>query len=330
MSYNSITNVSSLEDLLLKYHMFSKEMRWDMKPEELYDPFRYIMDQKGKKMRPISLLLSSSFFNSDLTKALPLAYAIELFHNFTLVHDDIMDNAETRRGKKSVHVEFGTNLALLSGDAMLLEACKLIQQNSSHHTDILKHFLETALDVCKGQCIDMNFERREIISIPEYLEMIKLKTAVLLGTALKMGAQLHDQNEIIQEQLYHLGINLGLAFQIQDDILDCYGDEEAFGKKRGGDLIQHKKSILILCALEKLNPQEKHKFIDEYHSERSDIEQLHYYLDYFKKYNIKEDAEKHYDHFKKLCYDIISQIKIDEKFKPLLQEFVSLIINRSV
>lgn len=325
-----MANVTSLRDLLQKYNNYSAEMRWNDSPDELYEPFRYMMNQSGKKIRPLSLLLSSSFFNSNFNTALPIAYALELFHNFTLIHDDIMDSAEIRRGNPSAHNHFGNNAALLSGDAMLLESCKIIQKNTHHTPDVMEVFLTTGLDVCKGQSLDMSFESREMITIPEYIEMIRLKTSVLLGAAMKIGAMINTAEHSTQEQLYQLGIDLGIAFQIQDDILDCYGNEFDFGKKKAGDLIQKKKSILILCALENLNENEKLKFIQNYNLPRSDSEQRDTFMEYFALHGIRDKAEDLYNSYKELCFASIEQLKISEDHKLLLEEFVYLIINRTV
>ncbi|RZL52120.1 MAG: polyprenyl synthetase family protein, partial [Pedobacter sp.] len=218
---------------------------------DLYEPIRYIMSLGGKRIRPVMVLMATELFTTDTNKALDVALAIETFHNFTLVHDDIMDNAPLRRGKITVHEKWGVNNAILSGDVMMVESNKhLSKVDILVLKPVLDTFNATAQGVCEGQQLDMEFEQRDDVSIPEYIEMIRLKTAVLLGGAMKLGAIVGGANTVDADLLYSFGENLGIAFQLQDDILDVYGNPEKFGKQVGGDIISNKKTFLHLKTLE--------------------------------------------------------------------------------
>jgi len=227
-------------------------------PAELYEPIKYILSLGGKRMRPALLLMACDFFGGDVNKAISPALAIEVFHNFTLMHDDIMDNAPLRRGKTTVHERWNNNVGILSGDVMLIEGYKLMMNVDEHLLrPILNIFNETAVGVCEGQQLDMEFETRNDVNIDEYINMIRLKTAVVLGGALKIGALIGGATEKDANLLHTFGEQLGVAFQLQDDILDVYGDPEKFGKQVGGDIISNKKTYLLLKALEVANPSQK-------------------------------------------------------------------------
>ena len=222
-------------------------------PVGLYEPVNYIMQLGGKRIRPVTTLIAYQVFRQDIQSALPLAYAFEMFHNFTLAHDDVMDDAELRRGKPTVHIKYGLNSAILSGDAMLIMAYQYIEKSTSDpvlKNSLIRIFSQTALDICAGQQMDMDFETREDVELSEYLLMIKWKTAVLLAACLQCGALLAGASESQGEHLYLFGLNLGLAFQIQDDVLDLYAEASDFGKKTGGDVLQKKKTFLYLKSLE--------------------------------------------------------------------------------
>lgn len=227
------------------------DSKYPQTPKELYEPLSYLMGLGGKRMRPVSLLMACNLFTDDIIKAVKPALAIEVFHNFTLMHDDIMDNAPLRRGKMTVQNKWNNNVAILSGDVMLVEAYKLIMQvEPAILPDVLNIFNETAVGVCEGQQIDMNFESLENVTETDYLNMIRLKTAVLLAAALKIGSLIGGSSKKDAELLYDFGINLGLAFQLHDDILDVYGDPEKFGKQVGGDIIANKKTFMLIKAKE--------------------------------------------------------------------------------
>ena len=222
----------------------------DKEPKNLYDPIHYILDLGGKRMRPVLTLMSAEIFDADYKKALPAALAVEVFHNFSLVHDDIMDDAPLRRGKETVHEKWNINTGILSGDAMLILAYQYFEKyEPTIFRDLAKLFSKTALEVCEGQQWDVDFETRDDVTIAEYLKMIEYKTAVLVAAAMKMGAIIAETTEENANLIYEFGLNLGLAFQLQDDYLDAFGDPATFGKQVGGDIIENKKTYLYLKAV---------------------------------------------------------------------------------
>lgn len=223
----------------------------EKEPQELYAPIKYTLDLGGKRIRPALLLLANNLFDGEDKSAMNAALGIEVFHNFTLLHDDIMDDAPLRRGKPSVYNKWGTNVAILSGDVMLVQAVQLMAKNNNTHLHhVLKVFNSTAIQVCEGQQLDMNFETLTTVSIDDYLKMIELKTAVLVGASLKIGAILSHASSDNSHHIYEFGKNLGIAFQLMDDILDLYGNPEKVGKRVGGDVIANKKTYLLLKAQE--------------------------------------------------------------------------------
>ena len=225
---------------------------WKRDPYGLYEPIEYTLASGGKRLRPRLVLLAAEMFGGKEKEVLPAALAIEVFHNFTLLHDDVMDNAAVRRGRPTVHVRWNDNTAILSGDQMVIEAYKLLGNVPADRLPQTLHlFNKMATEICEGQQYDMEFETREQVSIEEYLHMIRLKTSVLLATALQIGAYIAGASEAQQQALYEYGINIGLAFQIQDDILDVYGDPETFGKAIGGDICCNKKTYMLLSALQR-------------------------------------------------------------------------------
>lgn len=220
----------------------------------LYDPVSYILSIGGKRLRPVLTLIATDLFNGNLDDSYKSALGIEMFHNFTLLHDDIMDDAPLRRGMDTVHEKWDINAAILSGDVMFVQAFVMVTSCKTEYLrSVLDLFNITAIEVCEGQHLDMEFETREDVTIPEYIEMIKLKTSVLVGCALKLGAILADASKEAADLIYDFGLNLGIAFQIQDDILDVFGDAALFGKQVGGDILANKKTYLLLKALENAN-----------------------------------------------------------------------------
>lgn len=219
-------------------------------PGELYEPIKYILKLGGKRIRPVFTLMAHNLFSDDLAEAINPALAIEVFHNFTLLHDDIMDNADKRRGQKTVHKKWNENTAILSGDAMMILAYEYITRCSPEKkADVFRVFNHTAMEVCEGQQLDMNFENLEIVPINDYINMIRLKTSVLIAAALQIGAITAGANQQDQQLLYDFGLNLGIGFQLQDDFLDVFANPEKFGKKVGGDIVQNKKTFLLISAL---------------------------------------------------------------------------------
>ena len=241
---------------------FLNAQHQEREPKNLYDPIQYILGLGGKKMRPVLTLMSAEIFDADYVKALPAALAVEVFHNFSLVHDDIMDDAPLRRGNVTVHEKWNINTGILSGDAMLILAYQYFEQYEPFiFRELAKLFSKTALEVCEGQQWDVDFETRSDVTIPEYLKMIEYKTAVLVAAAMKMGAIVAGTSAENGELIYDFGLNLGLAFQLQDDYLDAFGNPATFGKQIGGDIIENKKTYLYLKAIEFGNSQQKEKLI---------------------------------------------------------------------
>ncbi|MCB9360736.1 MAG: polyprenyl synthetase family protein [Flavobacteriales bacterium] len=228
-----------------------EELQYNKEPKQLYEPIKYTLSLGGKRIRPALLLLSNDLFGGKVVKAINAALAIEVFHNFTLVHDDIMDDAPLRRGKTTVFKKWNTNTAILSGDVMFVNAIQLLaKDNNQFLPETLSIFNKAAVEVCEGQQYDMDFETMENVSIDDYLKMIELKTAVLLAASLKIGAVMAEAKIDDANHIYEFGKNLGIAFQLMDDILDLYGDPEKFGKQVGGDVIANKKTYLLLKAKE--------------------------------------------------------------------------------
>lgn len=247
----SIPEYSSVFIDYLEKRTLSKE------PRNLYEPIDYILTLGGKRLRPVLTLLATELFGGTYDKALDAALAIEIFHNFSLVHDDIMDDAPLRRGQQTVHEKWDVNTGILSGDAMLIRAYQLFESyDGETFRELAKLFSKTAIEVCEGQQYDVDFETRDDVTLPEYLKMIEYKTAVLVGAALKMGAIIAGASTQCQESLYNYGRDLGIAFQLQDDYLDAFGNPETFGKQVGGDIIENKKTFLYLTALEKSDKDE--------------------------------------------------------------------------
>ena len=228
------------------------KLDWSREPKGLYEPIGYTLAAGGKRVRPRLAILAAQLFGGKVEDVLPAALALEVFHNFTLLHDDVMDKAQVRRGRPTVHVKWNENTAILSGDQMMIEAYKLLSQVPEKKlAKTLRLFNKMATEICEGQQYDVDFESRDDVTIPEYMEMIRLKTSVLLATALQIGAYIGYANDEQQKKIYEYGIHVGLAFQIQDDMLDCYGDEATFGKAIGGDIAENKKTYLWLTAAAK-------------------------------------------------------------------------------
>ena len=232
------------------------KLNWEREPKGLYAPIAYTMAAGGKRVRPQLAMIACGIFGGNEQEVAPAAMALEVFHNFTLLHDDVMDKAEVRRGRPTVHIQWNENTAILSGDQMMIEAYKLLAEAPADKLHkVLRLFNEMATEICEGQQYDVDFESQEHVTIEEYLKMIRLKTSVLLATALQIGSYLAGANEAQQEALYQFGINVGLAFQIQDDILDVWGDPKTFGKAVGGDISCNKKTFVYLEAMRLLGEE---------------------------------------------------------------------------
>jgi len=299
-------------------------------PAALYEPISYILTLGGKRMRPALLLLACDLFGGDVDSAICPALAIEVFHNFTLMHDDIMDNAPLRRGKITVHERWNKNVGILSGDVMLVHAYQLMMQVKEHLLrTVLDIFNETAVGVCEGQQVDMEFEQRHNVSIDEYLTMIRLKTAVLLGGALKIGALIGGADIKDAELIYSFGENLGIAFQLQDDILDVYGDPEKFGKQVGGDIISNKKTFLLIKALELANEIQLNELTNWINLKQFDnTEKVEAITTIYSKLNIRDYSESAMQTYAGKAFEALDAINLAENHKQYLRDFADGLLVR--
>lgn len=276
-----------------------ESLNWEKEPRGLYEPIAYALASGGKRLRPTlaltaaELIVNGGLINGDaIEQALPAALALEVFHNFTLLHDDVMDRATVRRGRETVHVKWNDNTAILSGDQMLIEAYKLIAQVPSDKVRrTLEMFNEMATGICEGQQLDVDFEHAGHVTIDDYMHMIELKTSVLLANAMRIGGYIAGANEAQQEALYQYGLHIGLAFQIQDDILDVYGDPKTFGKAIGGDICCGKKTILLLTAMERADAETKAELLQWLMVTDRDAEKIAAVTDIYNKLGVREQCE---------------------------------------
>ncbi|WGH74350.1 polyprenyl synthetase family protein [Tenacibaculum tangerinum] len=301
-------------------------------PKNLYEPIEYILQLGGKRIRPILTLIAADIFSNDYEKALPAALSVEVFHNFTLVHDDIMDDAPLRRGKKTVHEKWDINTGILSGDAMLILAYQYFENyEPAIFQKLAQLFSKTALEVCDGQQLDVDFETRNDVTIEEYIQMITLKTSVLVAAALKMGAIVANADEEQADHLYNYGLNLGIAFQLQDDYLDTFGDPESFGKQVGGDIIENKKTYLYLKALEVADESDKEKLVHLYsEKQKNNTDKVTTVSTIFKANNIPEETQKLIEYYTNKSFESIEHLTIDDAHKHGLRVFGENLMNRKV
>ena len=289
------------------------KLDWSREPKGLYEPIGYALAAGGKRLRPTLALLGAKAVGGDDKAVLPAALALEVFHNFTLLHDDVMDKASVRRGRPTVHLKWNENTAILSGDQMLIEAYKLLAQLPADKLPhVLDLFNKMATEVCEGQQLDVDFETREDVTIADYMEMIRLKTSVLLATALQIGAYIAGGTETEQQALYYYGINLGLAFQIQDDYLDCFGDPATFGKAIGGDIREGKKTWLWIVASQKSKVESRN------------VAEV---LKRYEESGVKQAAEEEITRLTQKALDCLEVIK-DSEAKAELVRLAEKLINR--
>lgn len=301
-------------------------------PRNLYEPIHYILDLGGKRMRPVLTLMSAEVFDADFKLALPAALAVEVFHNFSLVHDDIMDDAPLRRGNETVHEKWNVNTAILSGDAMLILAYQYFEQyNTEVFRDLAKLFSKTALEVCEGQQYDVDFETRDDVTIPEYLKMIEYKTAVLVAAAMKMGAIVAETSKENADLIYDFGLNLGLAFQLQDDYLDAFGNPETFGKQVGGDIIENKKTYLYLKAIEFSNDNQKEQLLHLFSIQPDDnSDKIESVKTIFNESGASDATKKAIQDYTLKAFDTLQNIGIDNEKKDILRSFGENLMGRKV
>ena len=301
-------------------------------PENLYIPIEYILGLGGKRIRPVLTLLTAEIFNTDYKNALPAALAVEVFHNFSLIHDDIMDAAPLRRGAKTVHEKWNLNTGILSGDAMLILAYQYFEQyEPAIFKDLAKLFSKTALEVCEGQQWDVDFETRDDVTIPEYIKMIENKTAVLVAAAMKMGAIVAATSDLNANLIYEFGLNLGIAFQLQDDYLDAFGDAKTFGKQIGGDIIENKKTYLYLKALEFSNEEEAEQLLHLYSIQPTDNgDKINAVKEIFINSGAAKASQESIENYTESAFQTLEKIDISNENKNILRKFGENLMNRNV
>lgn len=318
------------QDYLKQYEAYQEANSFIKSPETLYEPIEYILSLGGKKIRPVLVLSACDLFDGDFKSATCAAHAVEVFHNFTLMHDDIMDAAPLRRGAPSVPEKYGSNLAILSGDTMLIKAYEEIEKLPDDIAlKAFKLFNKTALEVCEGQMMDMSFEEETEVTEANYLEMIRLKTAVLMGCSLKLGAICSDANEEQQSLLYKLGINMGMAFQIQDDLLDSFGNAD-FGKTIGGDIMNDKKTILYIHTIENASDEDKATLLSLEGSSNNNEEKVRIIKNLFLEYGADKYAEQLIQKYFEAAEVNLADISCSDEKKDFLKSLNQLLTKRAV
>ena len=319
------------EEILAQLNSAIATIKYPSQPTGLYEPIKYVLSIGGKRIRPVFMLLTAQAFGTELAKIMPAAVGLETYHNYTLLHDDLMDRADMRRGMPTVHRKWNNNTAILSGDSMLVLACKYIHStqlpNVNEATNV---FLNTALEIGEGQQYDMNFETRTDVTTDEYIEMIRLKTSVLIACALKMGAIFSSATPKVADELYSFGEQVGLAFQLQDDLLDVYGDPKVFGKRIGGDILCNKKTFLLINAYQKANAEQKKALehwvnVDKYDA----AEKIAAVTDIYNQLGIKEYTGKVIDKYFDHARTIITNIDLPQANKQPLWDFAAQLVNRN-
>lgn len=300
-------------------------------PVNLYNPIHYILHLGGKRLRPVLALLTCDLFEGDVKKAFDAALAIEVFHNFTLIHDDIMDSAPIRRGKDTVHIKWDENTGILSGDAMMILGNQCFE---SYEPVVFKElmvlFNKTALEVCEGQQLDMDFETRNDVTIPEYITMITNKTSVLVAAAMKMGAIIAGVSKDEATKIYSFGLNLGIAFQLQDDYLDTFGDAAVFGKQIGGDILENKKTFLYLKALDICNAVEADRLLNIYNASTPNADKVNEVTNLFVENKINEVTIKEIEKYSNKAFDVLDTLSLSNEKKQFLKDFGLNLMKRTI
>lgn len=312
-------SIKAYQDII---HNGLAKFQFPEKPHDLYEPISYLLSIGGKRIRPTLTLLAAEMFGTDSALALPSALAVEVFHNFSLMHDDIMDKAPLRRGRDTVHIKWNPNTAILSGDFMLIHSYTLLAKNPPELIpSLLEVFNKTAAEVCIGQQLDMNFERTLEVEIKDYVEMIRLKTAVLIGASLQLGAITANAEQEQAALLYEFGVNLGIAFQLQDDFLDAYGDPHLFGKQLGGDILENKKTYLLIKALELATDEDQKEIVFWLQKNEYDpAQKIDAIMSIYNKLRIQDYIKHEIQHYTQQAYQALEQINLGaDKKEPLLK-----------
>lgn len=318
-------------ELLTKVNQFIDHLPYERKPSELYAPVKYVLSMGGKRIRPVLMLLGYGLYGEDYEQVLMPACGIETYHNYTLLHDDLMDHAEMRRGKPTVHCKWNANAAILSGDSMLVLAYERIAQCPAKHLEsVLKVFTETALEIGEGQQYDMDFEQRDDVTEAEYIEMIRLKTSVLLACALKIGAILGEAPTEDQENLYKFGEQIGLAFQLQDDYLDVYGDPKVFGKTIGGDIMSNKKTYMLINAFSRSNAQQRAQLQQwVHHPDAHPAEKVAAVTQLYNEIGVDQLAQAKINEYFQRSKQYLDAVNVDEQRKQELRQYALQMMNRA-
>ena len=321
--------ISEYQDLISRHF---DSIKYQKEPNNLYEPIRYILSLGGKRLRPVLTLMATEVFDVDCQKALAAATAVEVFHNFSLIHDDIMDDAPLRRGNETVHEKWNINTGILSGDAMLILAYQYFEAYEPKiFQELAKLFSKTALEVCEGQQYDVDFETRDDVTTPEYLKMIEYKTAVLVAAAMKMGAIVAETTEENKNLIYDFGLNLGLAFQLQDDYLDAFGNPETFGKQVGGDIIENKKTYLYLKAMEFASANEKEQLLHLFSFQSSDnTDKINSVKGIFNQTGASAATQKAIENFTFKALETLAKMNIGNDKKAILKAFAENLMSRNV
>lgn len=319
--------MQSFEQLSSQFGSFFNQAHFPAQPESLYRPAEYFLGLGGKRVRPVCCLMGNELFDEILPDTWQVATAIELFHNFTLIHDDIMDKAPLRRGLETVHIKYGEPTALLAGDVMLVVAYDYLNKvKSPHYHRLVSLFNTTAKEVCEGQQLDMDFEKQDSVSLDAYLHMIELKTSVLLAASLKLGAILGGAGEGNLHHIYEFGRNLGIAFQVQDDYLDCFGDPAKFGKQVGGDILSNKKTFLLIRALETAQGKDQQDLQQLLQSNPADkVQQV---LNIYKNTGVDQWAMQLKNQFMEKALQHLDDIAVLSKRKEPLRQLAHFLVQR--
>lgn len=325
--YHNMYQVKDIQKLISKEIELLDHKRH---PVELYEPIKYILSMGGKRLRPTLTVLACNLFTDEINKVIQPAIGLEMFHNFTLMHDDIMDNADIRRNKTTVHKKWDVNTAILSGDAMMILAYDFfLDINKDMLKHVIKVFNTTALNVCEGQQYDMNFEQKKDVTEEQYVEMIRLKTAVLLSASLQIGGIIGGAGEKDQENLYQLGKYSGLAFQLQDDLLDAFGNVKEFGKTIGNDIISNKKTYLLIKALELASAKDKKELLNWINKKNFDPqEKIKIFLNIYERIHLKEITLEKMKEYHDIAMNHLHKINVHQNRKEILENLFKQLIDR--
>ena len=318
------------DEILKLVNKYLDNLSYDRKPSSLYEPIRYVLSMGGKRIRPVLMLLSYNMFRENPEEILMPACALETYHNYTLLHDDLMDNADLRRGHETVHRKWDANTAILSGDSMLVLAYqRMAQCDKQKMPEVLSLFTETALEIGEGQQYDMDFEVRNNVTLEEYIDMIRLKTSVLIGCACKMGALIAGASEANAQALYETGLYLGLAFQLQDDVLDVWGDEATFGKAIGGDIMNNKKTFLLIGAMQKAqgdDANELRRWINNDYALRS--EKVPAVTALYERLGMREAADEAIKRYDDMAFDALSRVEMSDEAREAFVQLIKGLVGR--